>query len=110
MPAEIMVRPEVGRIAADDAVVVVREALGFHERLLAALRAADKVREPRARAVEGLGDRLALQGHLVRCSIREIDDQLGVAESPDSVRIGDLVAGIGAGCGEFRLSAVAIAP
>ena len=83
-PREMM-RPEIGGRADDDAVVVVGEALRFHECLPAAVRASAEVRAPGTVAVEGANDRLGLLGRFVDRSIPEVVHLFGVSQGPACV-------------------------
>src|SRR5436190_848318 len=93
-PHEV-VRPEVGRCPDDDAIVVVGEALRFHERLPAAVRASAEVGTPGTVAVEGADDRLGPLGRFVDRAIPEIDDPFRVSHGPAGVagRVGILRPG-----------------
>src|SRR5260370_20860131 len=64
--------PVIRRRTGDDAVVVVRKALRFHERLVATIRAARPVRKPRTFAIEGSDDRLRIHSCDVIRSIAPI--------------------------------------
>ena len=64
--------------AGEDAVVVGRIALRFHQALPAAGRAADKIRIARGLAIERLGERLADDGHLMDAEVREVVDLLPI--------------------------------
>src|SRR4029077_15106583 len=66
-------------IAGDDAFEILRIALGFHERLPAAARAADEVRELRRRPVKRRHDGPALEGCLVDGAIAEVNLLLRMA-------------------------------
>ena len=70
------VRAIRGRIAGDDAVVVGREALRFHHRLVAAGRAAVEVGAIGKPAGVVADDQLARFGHQVNRAIRPVDDLL----------------------------------
>src|SRR5207249_226215 len=83
-PHEV-VRPEVGRCPDDDAIVVVGEALRFHERLPAAVRASAEVGTPGTVAVDGADDRLGPLGRFVDRAIPEIDDPFRVSQGPAGV-------------------------
>src|SRR5207247_1268681 len=83
-PHEV-VRPEVGRCPDDDAIVVVGEALRFHERLPAAVRASAEVGTPGTVAVEGADDRLGPLGRFVARAIPEIDGPFRVSQGPAGV-------------------------
>ena len=86
-----------GRRAGDDAVEVVREALGFHQRLAPAVRASEEVRTRFGRAVMAAEDRLGDFGGAMDREVAEVQLPLQVVERPG--RVGDaaaLVTGIGA--------------
>ena len=78
-----------------DAVVVVRVALRFHQRLPPTVGARCEVRPTRRRTVEGGDHRLRLHRHLVNTPVPVIDHSLGVAERPACIGGTALVAGIG---------------
>ena len=75
-------RPVVGRIAGDDAVEVVRVALGFHQPLLAPLRAADIVGVGRVAIVEGAGDGPPVGGRQVQRAVSEVGHEVGTSDGP----------------------------
>ena len=77
--------PVVGGSASDDAVVVVGVALGLHQGVMSALRAADEVGEVGVAAVVGARDRLAGDGRLVLRAIPEVDQPHRVSQRPASV-------------------------
>ena len=79
-------RPDIGGRARDNAVVVGRIPLRFHQPLSSAGRTTNEVREPRAAAVEGLDDALGLDGRFVNGTIPEVDDEFGMAQRPRSSR------------------------
>ena len=94
------VRPIVGGRAGDDAVVILGIALGFHQRLAAAVGARAEVGTLGSLAVEGVQDGLGFHGRFVNGAIAEVGDLLGVVERPggiDSWR--GAVTGVGAGAG-----------
>src|SRR5260221_14375457 len=74
--------PVIRRRTGDDAVVVVRKALRFHERLVATIRAARPVRKPRTFAIEGSDDRLRIHSCDVIRSIAPIGNFFGMIECP----------------------------
>ena len=95
MAAGVEMRPVIGGIAGDDAVVIARIALRFGQRLKAALRAAAEVGMLGRGAIEGPDDGLVgLRGH-VHGAMREVDHALHVPLRPVRVVVGD-VARIGA--------------
>jgi hypothetical protein len=83
--------------SGDDAVVVVRIALPFHERHASARRTTFEVGVLRAAVVEGLHDLLGLQRHLVRRTVAEVDHLLGVTDRPRAALF--LVTGVRTGGG-----------
>ena len=93
------VGPIVGGRAGDDAVVILGVALGFHERLAAAVGAGAEVGALRALAVEGVQDGLGFHGRFVDGAIAEVGDLLGVIERPGGIGAAGMVAGIGGGGG-----------
>ena len=102
MRAGVEARPVVGWIAGDDPVEVVGVALGLHQALLTALRAADVVGISRRAVVERRGDRLAIVGRDMQRSMPKVGDELRVSDRPRGVEPAGAwpdVAGIGAGGG-----------
>jgi hypothetical protein len=99
-PGGRLVRPVVRRGAGDDAVVVVGETLGLHERFMATVGAAGKVREPRRCAVEGRDDQLGgHRGDVVR-PVAPVGDLLRMPEREARTgRHGRVVTHVGAGGG-----------
>ena len=92
-------RPVVGRHAGNDAVVIVREPLRFHQPFVAARRAADEVGAFWSFRVERLRDRLRLERGLVVGAIREVDQPFGFLErEPGRIRPArGFMAGVGRG-------------
>jgi hypothetical protein len=96
-------RPVDGRRTRDDAVIVGRIALGFHQGLSATGRAAREIGTARGRAVEGLGQRLACLGHLMDADVRIVADQLPVEPAIGRQRetaAAAFMSGIGRACRE----------
>ncbi len=91
--------PKVSGRAGEDAVVIVGKALGFHERLAAAVGTTGEVGVFRCIAIEGLDDRFGLDGHFVDGAIAEVGDFFGMAESPIGVDAIGSMAGVGGGSG-----------
>ena len=88
-------RPVIRRRAGDDAVIVLRETLGLHQRFPAAVRAAGEIGTRGSFPVIGFDDRLGRRGRLMDRPPAEIRDLLGMAESPAGVERTADVAGIG---------------
>ena len=95
MAACVKMRPIVGGIARDNAVVVARIALRFRQGFQAALRTAAEIGMLGRGAIESLDDGLVrFRGH-VDGAMREVDHALHVPLRPVPVIVGD-VARIGA--------------
>ena len=78
-------RPVIRRRAGDDAVIVLRETLRFHQRFPAAVRTASEIGVRGSFPVIGFDDRLGRRGRLMDRTPAEIHDLLGMAESPARV-------------------------
>ena len=83
------------RRAGDDAVVVGRIALRFHQRFLPALRAADEIAVSRFFPVVRGGDRLACYGCGMDRAMAVVGDFFGRAECEAADTRSIVVAGIG---------------
>src|ERR1035437_9406805 len=88
-------RPEVGRGAGDDPVIVGGEALGFHEGLPSAIGAGRELRMAGHLPVKGGNDSLRFLGGFMNGSVAEIGDLFGVAERPGCIGPTGLVSGVG---------------
>ena len=76
----VNMRAIVRRRAAENAVVVVRKALRFHERLLTAGRTTVEIRIAGALPIEGADDLLRRHRHEVRGAITEIEPLFGMSD------------------------------
>src|ERR1039458_747949 len=93
------VRPIVGGRARDDAIVILGVALGFHQRLAAAVGAGAEVRALGVLAVEGVQDGLGFHGRFVNGAMAEVGNLLGVIERPSGIRPACMVTGVCGGGG-----------
>src|SRR6516164_4368476 len=92
--------PVDGRTGGDDAVVVLRIALRFHQSLATARRAAHEIGIARAFAVERLRQRLTHHGHLMDAEVRVVLDGMPVqptVSSQGKAPATPLVSGVGGG-------------
>src|SRR5580658_9218285 len=92
------VGPIIGGVAGDDAVVILRIALSFGERLLAAIRAPVEIRMLRRRSIERANDSFACFSGDVDAAMRVIDDLIHASLRPMAVIVRS-VAGVRAGGG-----------
>jgi hypothetical protein len=79
-PCHVQVRAVERRRAGQDTIVVLRKALRFHQRVLAAGGAASEIGLPGALPIERIGDLLAPHRHQVDRTVTEILDPLRMAE------------------------------
>ena len=90
----------IGRIAGDDAIEILRIALGFHQRFAPAVGAALEIGEFRRRARIGADDRLGGVGGFLEGAIAEVDLLFGMVQRPAGIGAdGGLMAVIGGGDG-----------
>ena len=87
-------RPEICRRARDDAVVVLRETLGFHQRFPAAVRAAGEIGVGGRLRVIGFDNRFGRRRRLMDRPPPEIRDLFGMAEGPARLQISSVMAGV----------------
>src|SRR5579883_1370140 len=92
-------RPVIGGRAGEDAVVIVGEALRFHEGLAAAVGAGTEIRMLRPGAIERRNDGFGPIGGLVDGAVAEIGNLFRMAERPLRIDGATFVAGVGAGGG-----------
>ena len=71
-----------GRRARDDAVIIVGEAGGFHQGMMAALRAAHEIGFAGFAAIEILNNGFRRHGRDMQCAIGEVDHLLRMAQGP----------------------------
>src|SRR3989442_10383992 len=90
-------RPEIRRRSCDDAVEIIGEALCLHQRLAAAVRAAEEIGPRWTARRQPRDDRLRVLGPLLERAVAEIDDFLRVPERPGGVRATGDVAVVGPG-------------
>ncbi len=98
---DVLVRPLVPWRSGDDRVVVLRVPLRFHQRLVAAVRAAMEIRKAGTMTVERVNECLAgLRGHVV-AAVRVVVHLFRMAERPvgrrngmSEIRIGDRVSAL----------------
>ena len=76
MPTGIKASPVIGRIARYDAIEIVGITLSFHQALLAAFRASDKIGVLRRRGIECPDDRFSTLGGHVKRSVAKILNQV----------------------------------
>jgi hypothetical protein len=93
-------RPAVNRRPDNDAIVIFRKTLRFHEAVVATLRASDKIRAPGSAPIVALSECLScLCGHVLG-PIAKVNDAFWLTERPtDVVPACALVAAIGGYCG-----------
>src|SRR5258706_13867041 len=98
MTTRVEMRPVVGRIAGDDAVIVARVALRLRKGFQASLEAAAEIGMLRCSAIESANDGLVRLRGNVHGSMREIDHPLHVSLRPMGIVIRN-VASVGAAGG-----------
>src|SRR5580693_2596902 len=77
--------PIVGRGTCDDAIEVLRKALGFHERFASAVGTSGEIRVIGGLAIVSRQDCFRESGGLVQGPIAEVDELLGMANGPACV-------------------------
>ena len=80
-------RPEIRRRAGDDALIILRETLSFHQGFPAAVRTAGEIGVGGRLRVVGFDDRLGRRRRLMDRPPAEVDDLLRMAEGPARVQI-----------------------
>jgi hypothetical protein len=95
--------PIDGGAAGEDAVVIFRKALGFHEGLASAGGGAGEIRITRGLAIKFLRQRFADDRHFVNAEVSIVDDQLPIVSAlvvERETAAAAFMAGVSGGSGE----------
>ena len=91
--------PIIGGSASENAVEIVGEALGFHQRFTAAIGATTEIGMRYGLIVEGFNELFGVDGGEMESAVTEVGDFFRMTIGPGSIGAFGLMAGVAGGTG-----------